>query len=54
VGAMSTATIDNPVKSIILTFFISITTSINLLNGMVLVGFGKFSPLLGFCRSNMK
>lgn len=40
VGAMSTATMDNPVKSIILTFFISTTTSVNLLNGMVLVGFG--------------
>ncbi|KAF2005813.1 MFS general substrate transporter [Amniculicola lignicola CBS 123094] len=40
VGAMSTATIDNPVKSIILTFLISLCTSINLLNGMVLVGFG--------------
>ncbi|ORY01051.1 fungal trichothecene efflux pump [Clohesyomyces aquaticus] len=40
VGAMSTATLDNPVKSIILTFFISLCTSINLLNGMVLVGFG--------------
>jgi hypothetical protein len=40
VGAMSTATIDNPAKSIILTFFISLCTSINLLNGMVLVGFG--------------
>lgn len=40
VGAMSTATLDNPVKSIILTFFISATTSVNLLNGMVLVGFG--------------
>ncbi|KAF2008477.1 MFS general substrate transporter [Aaosphaeria arxii CBS 175.79] len=40
VGALSTATIDNPVKSIILTFFVSLCTSINLLNGMVLVGFG--------------
>ncbi|KAF2195147.1 MFS general substrate transporter [Zopfia rhizophila CBS 207.26] len=40
VGAMSTATLDNPVKSIILTFFISLCTSINILNGMVLVGFG--------------
>ena len=40
VGALSTATLDNPVKSIILTFFVSLTTSINLLNGMVLVGFG--------------
>jgi hypothetical protein len=40
VGALSTATLDNPVKSIILTFFVSLCTSINLLNGMVLVGFG--------------
>lgn len=40
VGALATATIDNPVKSIILTFLVSLTTSINLLNGMVLVGFG--------------
>jgi len=37
---MSTATLDNPAKSIILTFIISLTTSVNLLNGMVLVGFG--------------
>ncbi|PSN64768.1 MFS general substrate transporter [Corynespora cassiicola Philippines] len=40
VGAMSTATIDNAAKSIVLTFFISLCTSVNLLNGMVLVGFG--------------
>lgn len=40
VGALSTATLDNPVKSIILTCIVSLTTSINLLNGMVLVGFG--------------
>jgi hypothetical protein len=40
VGAMSTATLDNPTKSIILTCIISLTTSVNLLNGMVLVGFG--------------
>ncbi|KAF2269119.1 MFS general substrate transporter [Lojkania enalia] len=40
VGAMSTATLDNPARSIVLTFFISLCTSINLLNGMVLVGFG--------------
>lgn len=31
---------DNPVKSIILTVIISTCTSVNLLNGMVLVGFG--------------
>ena len=40
VGAMSTATMSNSVQSIILTCIISITTSVNLLNGMVLVGFG--------------
>lgn len=40
VGAMSTATISNPVQSIILTCIISTCTSINILNGMVLVGFG--------------
>lgn len=40
VGAMSTSTMDNPVKSIVLTVIISTCTSVNLLNGMVLVGFG--------------
>ncbi|KAH4922817.1 hypothetical protein HBI55_021690 [Parastagonospora nodorum] len=40
VGAMATSTMDNPVKSIILTVIISTCTSVNLLNGMVLVGFG--------------
>jgi hypothetical protein len=40
VGAMSTSTMDNPIKSIILTIIISTCTSVNLLNGMVLVGFG--------------
>lgn len=40
VGALATATLTNPAKSIILTFFVSLCTSINLLNGMVLVGFG--------------
>jgi hypothetical protein len=40
VGAMATSSMDNPVKSIILTLIISICTSVNLLNGMVLVGFG--------------
>lgn len=40
VGAMSTASMDNPAKSIVLTCIISVTTSVNLLNGMVLVGFG--------------
>jgi hypothetical protein len=40
VGAMATSTMDNPTKSIILTVIISTCTSVNLLNGMVLVGFG--------------
>ncbi|KAH7081976.1 fungal trichothecene efflux pump [Paraphoma chrysanthemicola] len=40
VGAMSTSTMDNPAKSIVLTVIISTCTSVNLLNGMVLVGFG--------------
>lgn len=40
VGAMATSTMDNPAKSIILTVIISTCTSVNLLNGMVLVGFG--------------
>ncbi|KAF9885144.1 hypothetical protein FE257_000670 [Aspergillus nanangensis] len=39
-GAMSTATMDNAVKSIILTVIISMTSSLVILNGMVLVGFG--------------
>ncbi|KAF2098265.1 MFS general substrate transporter [Rhizodiscina lignyota] len=40
VGAMSTATLHNPVKSIILTFFISLCTSLVILNSLVLIGFG--------------
>ena len=40
VGAMSTATLDNPVKSIILTVIISMCTSLVILNCLVLVGFG--------------
>jgi hypothetical protein len=40
VGAMSTSTMANPAKSIVLTVIISTCTSVNLLNGMVLVGFG--------------
>ncbi|KAF9886271.1 hypothetical protein FE257_011884 [Aspergillus nanangensis] len=40
VGAMSTASMDNPVKSIILTVIISMCSSLIILNGMVLVGFG--------------
>ncbi|KAF1979756.1 MFS general substrate transporter [Bimuria novae-zelandiae CBS 107.79] len=40
VGTMSTATIDNSAQSIVLTCIISVTTSVNLLNGMILVGFG--------------
>lgn len=37
---MYTSTLDNPVKSVILTVLISLTTSLNILNNMVLVGFG--------------
>ena len=37
---MSTSSIDNPAKSIVLSFFISMCTTVNLLNCMVLVGFG--------------
>lgn len=40
VGAMSTSNIDHPVKSIILTFFISLCASLVILNSLVLVGFG--------------
>jgi len=40
VGAMATSTMDNPAKSIVLTVIISTCTSVNILNGMVLVGFG--------------
>lgn len=40
VGAMATSTMENPAKSIVLTVIISTCTSVNLLNGMVLVGFG--------------
>lgn len=40
VGAMSTATIDNPLQSIILTVFVSLCTSLVILNSLVLVGFG--------------
>ncbi|KAH7390734.1 fungal trichothecene efflux pump [Pyrenochaeta sp. MPI-SDFR-AT-0127] len=40
VGAMATSTMENPAKAIILTVIISTCTSVNLLNGMVLVGFG--------------
>jgi hypothetical protein len=43
VGAMSTATIDNPVKSIILTVIISICTSVVFLNCFVMIGFGILS-----------
>ncbi|KAF2837083.1 MFS general substrate transporter [Patellaria atrata CBS 101060] len=40
VGALSTATLDNPTKSIILTFFVSLCTSLVILNSLVLIGFG--------------
>lgn len=40
VGALSTSTIDNPVKSIILTVIVSMTTALVMLNCFVLVGFG--------------
>ena len=40
VGAMSTARINTPAQSIVLTCIISACTSVNILNGMVLVGFG--------------
>ncbi|PGH21416.1 hypothetical protein AJ80_03207 [Polytolypa hystricis UAMH7299] len=40
VGGLSTATIDNPVKSIILTCIVSMCASIVILNSIVLIGFG--------------
>ncbi|KAH6973092.1 fungal trichothecene efflux pump, partial [Ilyonectria sp. MPI-CAGE-AT-0026] len=40
VGALSTSTIDNPVKSIVLTVIVSMTTALVMLNCFVLVGFG--------------
>jgi hypothetical protein len=40
VGAMASATIDNPVKSIILTFIISLTVTLIMMNCFVLIGFG--------------
>lgn len=40
VGAMSTASLDNPVKSIILTVIISWCTSVVILNCLVIIGFG--------------
>ncbi|KAK7402700.1 hypothetical protein QQX98_011564 [Neonectria punicea] len=40
VGALSTSTIDNPVKSVILTVIVSMTTALVMLNCFVLVGFG--------------
>ena len=40
VGAMSTATIDNPVQSIILTVIVSFCTSMVILNCLVTIGFG--------------
>jgi hypothetical protein len=43
VGALSTATIDNPVKSIVLTVIVSCCTSLVILNSLVLIGFGILS-----------
>jgi hypothetical protein len=40
VGAMSTASIDNPTKSVILTVIVSFCTSIVILNCLVMIGFG--------------
>jgi hypothetical protein len=40
VGAMSTSTIDNPAKSIVLTVIISFCTSMVILNCLVTIGFG--------------
>lgn len=40
VGALSTSTIDNPVKSVVLTVIVSMTTALVMLNCFVLVGFG--------------
>jgi hypothetical protein len=40
VGAMSTSSIENNVQSIVLTFFISLCTSLVILNSLVLIGFG--------------
>jgi hypothetical protein len=37
---MSTSTIDNPAKSIVLTVIISTCTSLVILNNLVLIGFG--------------
>ena len=43
VGAMSTATVDNPAKSIVLTVIISMCTSLVILNCLVMIGFGILS-----------
>lgn len=40
VGAMSTATIDDPAKSVFLTFFVSLCVTIIMMNCFVLIGFG--------------
>ena len=40
VGAMSTASLDNPAKSIVLTVIVSFCTSIVILNCLVTIGFG--------------
>ena len=43
VGALSTATLDNPVKSIVLTCIVSCCTSLVILNCLVIIGFGILS-----------
>lgn len=40
VGAMSTASLDNPAKSVVLTVIVSFCTSIVILNCLVMIGFG--------------
>ncbi|CAK7235600.1 hypothetical protein SBRCBS47491_009351 [Sporothrix bragantina] len=40
IGIMSTCTLDNAPKSIVLSFFISVCATINILNCMILIGFG--------------
>jgi hypothetical protein len=37
---MATSSIDNPAKSIVLTFFVSLTVTIIMMNCFVLIGFG--------------
>ncbi|CAK7205596.1 hypothetical protein SEUCBS139899_008374 [Sporothrix eucalyptigena] len=40
IGAMSTSTLDNAHKSIVLSFFISTCCTVNILNCLILIGFG--------------